>query len=93
MVFVYKLSPSDVVYANFLCDGSKAISLGADGMAKVWDVSIGELISKYRVSQGSEPPSCMAAGKVDSNMFVTGDFNGVVALYDIRQVSINDQIL
>lgn len=85
--FVPGLPPySDVLHANFLCDGLKAISLGKDGFVKVWDVSVGELHSKFRVSQGYEPPSCMAAGEVNPNLFSVGDFNGIVALYDVRQV-------
>ncbi|KAL5968857.1 hypothetical protein TSMEX_003411 [Taenia solium] len=78
-------SYSDVLHANFLCDGLKAVSLGKDGFAKVWDVSVGELHSKFRVSRGPEPPSCMAAGKVNANLFSVGDFNGIISLYDVRQ--------
>ncbi|KAL5108648.1 hypothetical protein TcWFU_002807 [Taenia crassiceps] len=75
----------DVLHANFLCDGLKAISLGKDGFVKVWDVSLGELHSKFRVTHCHEPPSCMAAGKVNPNLFSVGDFNGVIAVHDLRQ--------
>lgn len=66
------------------------MSLGKDGFAKQWDVALGQIISKYRVGQDNEPPSCMAVGKVDENLFCAGDFNGVVALYDLRQVGLKD---
>ncbi|VDD83869.1 unnamed protein product [Mesocestoides corti] len=81
----FQAHEGDVIYADFLSDGLKAVSLGADGLAKVWDVSVGELHSQFRISQSGEPPSKMAVGKVDGNIFCTGDFKGTVAIYDLRQ--------
>ena len=82
----FQAHEGDVLQANFFSDGQKAISLGTDGLAKIWDVSLGELISNYRISHGNEPPSCMAVGKVDCNLFSGGSFNGNISVYDLRQV-------
>ncbi|VDM23171.1 unnamed protein product [Hydatigera taeniaeformis] len=85
MTKVFGIFLSDVLHADFLCDGLKAASLGKDGFVKVWDVALGELHSSFRVGQGHEPPSCMAVGKVNVNLFSVGDFNGVISVYDMRQ--------
>ncbi|VDO05637.1 unnamed protein product [Rodentolepis nana] len=78
---------SEVLHADFLPGGLKAMSLGKDGFAKQWDVALGQLITKYPVGLDNEPPSCMSVGRVNENLFCAGDFTGAVSLFDLRQSS------
>ncbi|CAH8447732.1 unnamed protein product [Heterobilharzia americana] len=80
-----KAHQGSVVAASFLYDGLRAASLGSDGKARIWDVTLGSPLGSYSVNVGKEVAHSMVTGRVNNNLLCFGDLNGSVVICDVRE--------